>query len=77
MHGQEFALYFDGAGKFRPGKDDVGDLVNIPEKIKLWVNVYNDGIPCGVHHSRVKADSSAGSGRIACVEIEVTEGQGL
>lgn len=53
-----------------------------PRKVKLWVNVYDDLSPDACDN-RLEANEWAshwenkGKKRIACVEIEVTEGEGL
>jgi hypothetical protein len=51
-----------------------------PEKKKAWVNVYNwKMVPCSYDISSTKeqADNRASPSRIACIEIEYEEGQGL
>lgn len=59
------------------------DLVNIPEVIEGWVNVYDDAIVTihsqgdGIHASREIADKIAGGKRIACKFISVVKGEGL
>lgn len=59
------------------------DLVNIPEKHKGWVNI-NGNARCapgmstgGFYETREEADKWGSDGRVACVEIEFEEGQGL
>jgi len=60
------------------------DLINVPQKHKWWLNAYegSDRIPGagGIFTSREAADKSAKRDfgkRIACIEIEFTEGEGL
>ena len=53
-----------------------------PRKVKLWVSAYDDGNPFAYNTRREADDWAAklernGIKRIACVEIEVTEGEGL
>lgn len=43
-----------------------------PQKLKRWVNVYSD-----THATREDADRGADGDRIACIEIEFEEGDGL
>lgn len=50
------------------------DLFLAPVKRKAWVNIYEDG---NRHETKELADQRAISHRIACVEVEYTEGQGL
>ena len=52
------------------------DLINVPEKITRWVNIYSDR-PGAVFFLRKDADVCAASARIACIKIEFTEGEGL
>ena len=52
-------------------------IVNAPEKHKFWLNIYGDGTLCRRHQSREAANSGASMGRVACIEIEYTEGEGL
>lgn len=65
------------------GESEVGyQLVNVPVKHKRWINIYKDtkGDPyLSTHSSSTKgeADANAGLYRIACIEIEFEEGQGL
>jgi hypothetical protein len=48
-----------------------------PKTGTFWVNVYPDGPGC-VWGTRVEADASPyGKNRIACIEVQWTEGEGL
>lgn len=54
------------------------DLVNIPEKIVRWVNVYGSSPGMFyVHFTREEARRNGGSDRIACLRIEFEPGEGL
>lgn len=64
------------------------DLINVPQKHKGWVNLYRSGpcavadayMGCEIHRSRKDADLrtlSVTVERIACIEVEFEEGQGL
>lgn len=50
-----------------------------PKKGAVWVNVYGvrDGVEFLTHGSREAADKYAEPGRIACVSVNWTEGEGL
>lgn len=49
-----------------------------PKKGTVWVNVYEIGGACACGYStRKEADASAGPGRLACVSVNWTEGEGL
>lgn len=50
------------------------DLVNIPQKIESWLNVYECGIG---YETRERANDNALPGRIACVHVVCEEGEGL
>lgn len=56
------------------GKETIMDLINVPEKRVMYVNVYDPAI-WGCHNSREDADQKALEGRLACVRVEYTEGQ--
>ncbi len=47
-----------------------------PRTGKLWLNVYSDS-DLYLYETRESADRHAGSDRLACVEVNWTEGQGL
>ena len=56
------------------------DLINIPEKRTVWVNMYKSGGTSPQHPSKESADTNASlfdGGRIACIKVEFTEGEGL
>jgi hypothetical protein len=60
------------------------DLVNIPQKYVVWVNVYRHGGSGRLHGeffaSREQADGDAALQlirRIACFDLEISEGEGL
>ena len=48
-------------------------LINVPERIKGWINIYESH----VHPIKQDADNNAGSGCIACIYIDVPVGEGL
>jgi hypothetical protein len=54
---------------------------NAPEKLKGWINIYP--YVCGAEYrfsyylSRESADAGAGSDRIACIQVEFEQGEGL
>lgn len=51
------------------------DLIEIKAPTTKWMNVYKH--TCCLHDSRVEADTKAGDGRIACIKITYTEGEGV
>lgn len=56
-------------------EDSMSNLMNVPEKRTIWLNIYEDR-QTG-HPNRDHADYFAGYGRLACVEVTYTEGEGL
>ena len=78
----DIAYRWTSDGKFLTnGKLKDNDLINIPEKRKVWVNVYRDGqfVMFGKEQTcKCDCDNQTGGGdRIACVKVEFTEGEGL
>lgn len=59
----------------RPGVDTTSgnDLINVPEKRVLWLNIYDGSYPS--HDTYEEAERSACSSRIACVRVEYEIGQ--
>jgi hypothetical protein len=60
------------------------DLLEVKPVREGWVNVYLrdsgpdiPGYEYSVKFTKQKADADAGSGRIACLKIQFTEGEGL
>jgi hypothetical protein len=49
------------------------DLINVPEKRTVWVNVY----PSLGYPTKALADKCAATDRIACVPLTYTVGEGL
>ena len=61
-------------GRVLGTEEHARDLVNLPEKVVRWVNVYLDKEPDGYggqfHRTEDEANSIAGPRRIACVRVE-------
>lgn len=60
------------------------DLVNIPEKIEGWINIYKykchvpiEYTSGDIYTTREAADLGASFDRIACIKVSFTEGEGL
>jgi hypothetical protein len=78
--GGEFVQFHFHDGEFAGKAPDTYDLVNIPQKISGWINIYSNSSPTYsiyLHNTREQADSSAYGGRIACIHVEFEEGEGL
>lgn len=45
------------------------DLVNVPEKRSMWVNVYEKANNDVCHSTKREADKNQVPGRIACIEL--------
>lgn len=84
-HGVERPAMWRRDGIYYRGSPSDMDLVNVPKKRTLWINIPAGvgTIPCvGLicYTSRELADANAHysrSTRIACVEVTYTEGEGL
>ena len=48
-----------------------------PVKQKRWINIYPESNSKSVYSTKDKADKLAVNLRIACIEVEFVEGQGL
>lgn len=51
------------------------DLIEVKKKSKVWLNIYKDAYY--EFNSKEEADRNAMYPRIACLEVEYYEGQGL
>jgi hypothetical protein len=65
-------------GRWHDGRTPENDLVNVPQKRKRWLNIYRGNYSGELCHTRDEADANAVMGaRIACIEIEWEDGEGL
>lgn len=76
--GDEDIRTYTSEGKYLEA--DVGekptDLINTPpEKTTIWLNVYKAF--CYRHPTKALADAALGHNRLACIEVEYTDGEGL
>ncbi len=62
-------------GEYIEDEENKLNLMNVPEKKTMYLNVYESGNSMVTHGTRDKADEHASVGRIACVKVEYTEGQ--
>ena len=53
------------------------DLIEKPKVIKGWINIYPDLNVFNIHPTKADADSVGPRGRIACIQVEFKEGEGL
>jgi len=67
-NGNEFCRTYRADGQYMPCRS-ASDLVNLPEKRMIWVNVYV-GDYLTPHSSKELADMAAAVSRIACVEVQ-------
>jgi hypothetical protein len=78
--GWEFRTY-NHRGEYYGGCPGERDLIRRPIKRKGWVNIYRSDCgpfgTCGGLETREQADALKQCDRIACIEIEFTEGEGL
>lgn len=74
----EYASVFRSDGKKYGHRDDPWDLVNIPEKHKRWINIYeNNRTDRRTFSTHKQAIINQDSDCIATICIEFTEGEGL
>ncbi|MCC3246721.1 hypothetical protein LG047_15580 [Methylocystis sp. WRRC1] len=64
--GVEDAREYFADGSYTGCGKKVLDLVNIPERMARWVNIYPDGC---YNWSRINADNNALKGRVALLEL--------
>lgn len=67
-------------GKYLMGEPSDEDLINVPESIVRYVNVYRGDnsekfYSGGEYNTRADADSWANKGRVSCIRVEFTEGR--
>jgi hypothetical protein len=75
--GEELNSYKSN-GRYLFGRETEHDLVNVPQKRKRWLNIYRGNYSGELCPTRDEADANAVIGaRIACIEIEFEEGEGL
>lgn len=81
--GWEPEWWLDDGRKSKLGGTDPLDLIEVKPEVKGWINIYRAGkfLPenvSNVHPTKEIADQSAASeGRIACIPVTFTEGEGL
>lgn len=51
------------------------DLINVPERRVVWVNMHFGSTPGRAYVSKGQADEAASPARIACVRVEYEPGQ--
>ena len=74
---RESVHWYNKDGRFLTiAQETRDDLINVPEKRKVWVNINSSGSTYG-YQCREVADEMADSRRIACKELEYYEGEGL
>lgn len=52
------------------------DLIEKPKIIKGWINIYQENTS-GVYATKSSASICSNPGRIACIQVEFKEGEGL
>lgn len=73
--GKEYVVHRRGDGRYCEGRNDVADLINIPEPVEGWVNVYPGEFL--FHRTKELADAGCRTERIACIPIKFVRGEGL
>jgi hypothetical protein len=78
--GDEYPANYRADGTFAGYSAHPYDLVNIPEKIEGWVNVYRQNASADFFPSKEDADAALpwrDRPRIACIKVSFSEGDGL
>lgn len=78
FHGHSWGL----DGRYNAHQPHPFDIVAVtpkpePKRIRGWVNVYDEGRGCWRYDTKEEADRNAFGSRVACVYIDVAEGEGL
>jgi len=76
----DYQVQWDNNGRYYHFSDTMSetDLINVPERIQGWINVYGEGAIVQFHETKEMADKYASKqGRIACIKINYTVGEGL
>jgi hypothetical protein len=78
---EDVRVYFNDGRYTRRDELNV-DLINIPVKHTVWLNIYDTTSlmadhTIGHHETRASADCNAFPNRIACVPVTYIEGEGL
>lgn len=65
-------------GEYYWGSSDSLNLIEKPKIIKGWINIYpGNNISSTISPTKIDADNLSTSARIACIQIEFKEGEGL
>ena len=73
-----YQLWYSNGIAYQGKSDNSNDLINVPERIEGWVNIYNEGDIMQLCRTKEMADKYASKqGRIACIKISFTVGEGL
>jgi hypothetical protein len=77
--GRENVAFRHIDGRVYPGVNNPYDLVNVPKKHEVWINLYHtEDVFFGcAYPTREQANAKANIDRTACVRVEFTEGEGL
>ena len=74
LDADEGVFFVNKDGNYYFGKEYDYDLVNVPKKIEGWLNLYPHS---SLSDSKESADINAANGRVACIFVSFTEGEGL
>lgn len=75
--GKEYVQTWEANGNFVTSGDAPADLINVPDKRVVWVNMYPGPIMSAEASSRKQADNNATNNdrREACIRVEYEVGQ--
>jgi len=80
--GKETIGYRHADGRVISDRESPYDLVNVPKKHEVWINLYHSIDQIGgfygfAYFTKEAADEALTANRAACVRVEFTEGEGL
>lgn len=66
-------------GLYVASEEGDSDLINVPEEIEGWLNIYpRNGVIRNLYYdTKIQADIAADPTRIACIKIKFKVGEGL
>src|SRR3990167_2261136 len=68
---RDYQIAWDICGRYYRSSNTISesDLINVPERIEGWINIYPDCTYSGWHANKADADKKTIHTRIACIHI--------
>ena len=82
IDGKETIGFRHADGRVISDRENPHDLVNVPKKHEVWINLYDSRDGIGgfygfAYFTREAADEAVDANRTACIRVEFIEGEGL